>query len=248
MRARFAVASLLLGVGSMVAHADILWDNYPADSYDATRHLSAERRTQVGPTLETATWVIDDAHFDESVVVEAIEWVGNRQIRTSPPGFGYDSADYAIFERVVDPNSGEFTFNPILSVHDSDWSLLRDGLGTHEGYTTYEGRVDLAEGLALDPGEYWFGVRLVGNEANFQTGRNFLASRSGAVNPDGIADGGYIYNPGIYGDFEWHDSAGHPDFDDQPVDFAFRVVGVPEPGSLCLLLIGAAAAIWRRSV
>lgn len=244
-RAFAVIASATLAFPTSAAV--VLWDNYSNNSFDYTRYVSAERRTLVGPTLQTASWAVDDASFDNEVVLDTIEWVGLRQLGSTVPGFGYDTADFAFFTREVDPFSGAVTFTVVPGAFGQEvsWEKLQE-LGSWSGYNAYEGRITLAEPITLPAGDYWVGVRLVGNVANQNTGRAFQASRAGGVNSEGSSDGGYVYNPAAFGDFNWRAGSQLPGFA-APIDWAFRLAySIPEPSSLVLLAAGALAAFRRR--
>lgn len=239
----FAAALVVLAAPASLA-GDLVWDNYPGDSYDTSVFYSAERNTMAGPS-----YAVDDVVFTLAdplqVRISSLEWVGLREKLTPPKG--YDKADFTILTR--DPVTGVFSEVPQLAGGlgmNVNWSILKDDLATVGKYTAYEGRITLGDqgiDIVLDPGEYWFGMRLVANPAALFTGRNFLASAD-EVNPLGSAAGGYIFNPpaGVTSYIPASTVFG------TPVDFAFRVGYeiIPEPASLALLALGCVICAVRR--
>ena len=207
-----------------LASADLLWDNYAATptGWDGATGLSSER-----DTLISDTWVVDDALFETNVILEEIQWIGFRDDKPLV------AADWIImdtdFNVLFDMNGAEFTRND-----------LGEQLGRFE---LYEGSLMLPEGkgVRLEPGRYFIGVRLVGEFL----GRNFAAtSATGAGNTFGESQAYFKGRP--FGFDDWTPveevlSSG------EPSDFAYRIIGIPEPASLILLALGAAAAFRRRS-
>ena len=201
----------------------LLWDNYAASptGWDGVTGLSSER-----DTLISDTWVVDDAIFEQPVIVQEIQWIGFRDDKPLV------AADWIIMDT---------DFNVIADMNDADFT--RNDLGQQLGrFELYEGSLTIAEGegVALDPGRYFIGARLVGEFL----GRNFAAtSATGAGNTFGESQ---AYFKGIpFGFDDWTPveevlSSG------EPSDFAYRIIGIPEPASLILLALGAAAALRRR--
>jgi hypothetical protein len=231
MRYRLAgwlVAGALAACAAQAAEV-VIWDNFPNDSYDKTKFASAERATSaIDERPESASWVVDDfvPGFDSRV--DAIEWIGLRDAR-----YNYPKADWAAFTRQEDI-FGQSTFTPVAGQLDVSTGLSIQDIGREGDYMLYRGTLTLTTPLELTPGEYWFGIRLVGTGF----GRNFMvASKVVRNHPKGA----FIHNPGA--GINWKESSflfGHP------VDFAFRLYGVPEPASLTLLALGALALTRRR--
>lgn len=204
--------------------ADLLWDNYAPNTpfgWDGVTGLSSER-----DTLISDTWVIDDAVFEQTVMVQEIQWLG---FRDDEPLVG---ADYIIMDN---------EFQVIAEVHDAPFTAndLGEQLGRFE---LYEGSVALAESVELGPGQYFIGTRLVGESL----GRNFAAtSATGARNIFGESQ---AYFKGVPFGFDQWTPVNEVLTSGEPSDFAFRVNGtiVPEPASLMLLAFGAAATLRRR--
>ena len=259
-----AITATLVASATASAGIPTVWDNYPI-GFDSSSRLTSERQTQVGPGLESATWTIEDMFFSSDidpkvneargelwVEVTQIQWIGVREVRPSAPEFGYDTVDWAIF-----------SMN-----QEGGFDVVYEGTTTPEPYTDldplfnnlqeYEGTVDLSGGLAqngdgapiqlaLDT-TYWVGVRLVGNEANTDSGtagRNFIAS-SLMGSPFSTSEG-YNFDPG-FGGAEWAPASDRNPFSDDPIEFSYRVNGqiVPEPASLSLLAMGGALLLMRR--
>lgn len=231
MTCRLAGWLMATALGACAAQAAevVIWDNYPNDSYDKTTFASAERFTSaIDERPESASWVVDDFVPGSAVRVDAIEWIGLRDAR-----YSYPRADWGAFTREEDI-FGQSRFTPIAGQLDVSTGLKIEDISREGDYTLYRGTLTLASPLNLARGEYWFGIRLVGTGF----GRNFMvASRQVRNHPKGA----FIHNPGA--GINWKESSflfGHP------VDFAFRLYGIPEPASLTLLALGALALTRRR--
>ena len=207
-----------------LASADLLWDNYAIpDGLDRVSGFSSERAT-----LISDSWVVHDAVFETPVIVEQIQWIGLQ----GEEGTGFTGADYIIMDS---------EFNVVVEVSNVAFDANLSG-DQFFGWDVYEGTVQV-EPVALDAGQYYFGARLV----NSHLGRNFAAtSFSGA---DLIRGDTEAYIRSVpFGIDDWTPAS-------QVVssgivsDFAYRIDGtvIPEPTSLILLLIGAAATLRRRS-
>lgn len=202
--------------------ADLLWDNYAIpNGWDGETGLSSER-----DTLISDTWVIDDAVFEQPVIIEELQWLG---FRDAEP---FAAADFIIMDN---------EFQVIAEVHDAPFTA--NDLGRQLGrFELYEGSVVLAEPVELGPGQYFIGTRMVGEFL----GRNFAAtSGTGAQNVKGLSE---AYFKGVPFGFDEWTPVNEVLTSGEPSDFAFRVNGtiVPEPASLILLAFGAAATLRRR--
>jgi hypothetical protein len=227
MRNRITLTATLTLLLTCTAQAEILWDNYPGGGYslDSERALSSER-----DTLIDATWTVDDAVFTDPVEVEAVQWVGMRET-----GYEYPFADLIILS--ADPESGPDA--EFLLLEDLEYAVIWQSVD--QGLEAYEATIELGESVALPAGRWYFGTRLVGDE-QVGLGRNFVAAAS-ELNPAGET-GGYFWGP-IFGAFDWLPVQDLP-LVDEPRDYAFQVYGVPEPGSVILIAVGAVLALYRR--
>lgn len=224
MRSTYAitlVASLALCPFAM---ADLLWDNYTTpDPWDHVTGYSSERAT-----LISETWVVDDAVFEQPVSIEEIQWIGARD---DPERF--TGADYIILDA---------EFNVIADVRDQPFDAIVLGEDFDPPLEIYEGTVQV-EPILLDPGQYYFGARLVDGHL----GRNYaVTSFTGADLIRGATEAHILAVP--FGVDDWTPASQVLSSGIQS-DFAYRINGtvIPEPASLILLLIGAAATLRRRS-
>lgn len=230
---RHQLAGWLIAGGLTVSAAQaaetLLWDNYPNNSYDKNTFASAERFTSaVGEDPQFASWVVDDYVPGFAIRVDAIEWIGLRDAR-----YSYPQADWAAFIRHEDI-FGQSTFTPIAGQLNVSSGLRIQDIGREGMYTLYQGTLTLVNPLNLPAGEYWFGIRLVGTGF----GRNFMVASQVVRNH---RKGAFIHNPGA--GIVWKESSF---LFGRPVDFAFRLHGIPEPASLTLLVLGALALTRRR--
>lgn len=236
MRTRtFAIGSVFALAG--IASADLLHDNYPANSYNSTKYLSAEKNTQVSDS-----WVVDDATFASEVRVEALEWIGYRQIKSGSKNLTYGQAEYSIRTRTGSPGSYNFTLVAGASQATASYTTTSLGLFQNGTYELYSGTLTLPVPIDLAEDEpYWFGIRLVGDASNQFLGRNFLVAANSQI---GI-DEGFTYN--AEGWNGWLPASSMPNFPEK-TDFAFRVHGVviPEPSSLMALLVMTGLALAGR--
>jgi hypothetical protein len=223
---------VVLGATAVAAHAGgstLLWDNYlsPGLGHDGLNALSSERNT-----VAVETWVVDDALFTDSVQILSLNWIALREIGM---GAQYASADFVILDD---------QFQPVVSLNDLSYSATEEGslfgLNLYEGTLTF-GTADAGtdDAIILGPGQYYFGVRLVGN----QLGGNYWAT-TGAGELNGMSYG-FTKSP-AFGQPGWTPVADV--YGIEPTDFAFRVFGtiVPEPASFGVLALGALALTVRR--
>lgn len=203
------------------ASADLLWDNFAApDPWDHVTGYSSERAT-----LISESWVVDDAVFEQPVSIDEIQWIG---FRDNPDLF--TGADYIILDS---------EFQVVSEVRDLPF--VANVIGEQFGLQVYEGSVQV-DAILLDPGQYYFGARLV----NGHLGRNFAAtSFTGEDLIRGETEAYVLAVP--FGHDDWT-PASQALSSGIPSDFAYRINGtiIPEPASLILLLIGAAATLRRR--
>ncbi|MFH1592142.1 MAG: S8 family serine peptidase, partial [Candidatus Woesearchaeota archaeon] len=182
--------------------AQLLWDNYQGEEgYDHESMLSSERRTFV-----TWSWTADDAVFDECVDVQKIKWIGMRQPHQDVE---YNTAEVVI----LDSN-----FNTIVEFLDVDYTA--EIIGTDFDMETYEGTLSVPD-ITLEPGHYYFGVRLVGN----YRGRNHAAT-TGNGEIQGQTQG--VTQSGFFGYPEWTFVEEVME-SETPTDFAYRIYGVLNP-------------------
>jgi hypothetical protein len=227
MRNRITLTAALTLLLMCTAQADVLWDNYPDSGYslDSEMALSSER-----DTLIDATWTVDDAVFTDPVEIESVQWVGMHE-----PGYEYPFADLIILS--ADPDGGPE--DEFLMLEDLEYTIVWQS--SDQGLERYEATVELSESVALPAGHWYFGTRLVGDE-HVGLGRNFVAAAS-ELNPAGET-AGYFWGP-IFGAFDWLPVQDLP-FIEEPRDYALQVHGVPEPGSVMLIAVGAVLAFYRR--
>jgi hypothetical protein len=227
MKSRSVLNLALVLLFASAAHADILWDNYPSDSYsvDPETALSSER-----DTLVDRAWTVDDVLFETAVQVTGVQWVGMRQV-----GYAYPFADLIILPS--DPGS-----NPddaYLILEDLEYSIVP--IAGEYDLETYEASIQLDQPISLPAGHWHFGTRLVG-DPDVGLGRNFVAAAT-QVNPAGQT-AGHFWGP-IFGAFEWLPVEDLP-FVDEPRDYAFQIQGIPEPSVVTLLAVGGILAVRRR--
>lgn len=233
----YAAIAAVLFFGAAITHATLLFDNYlpnPDGGWDGVRSFPSEVDAVVG---EQGAWAADDAVFDDDVRLDYITWLGAR--KTS------DKYAYKVEVTILDPNFFELFHVPDLELE----VLSEDPNDSYFGLTPYEGKVELTGGIELTAGHYYIAVRLVSRKASGELGggRNLVfATNTGdpnhPTNPDGITEGA-VYFPG--------GSAPHWTFiSDYPgqtsTDYAYRIFGVPEPGSLVLLASGLLLMMRRR--
>lgn len=223
---KFALGASLAFSG--IASADLLHDNYPGNTYNAAKYLSAEKNTQVSDS-----WVVDDATFEQPVQVQQIEWIGYRQIKSGAKNLTYTNAEYSIRTRTGSPGSFNFPLVSAGAQGSATYTTESLGLFQNDTYELYSGKITLPNAIELAANEpFWFGVRLIGDAANQFLGRNFLVSAQSQIG----VDQGFAYN--VEGWNGWIPVSPLPNFPDK-TDFAFRVYGVviPEPSSLLALLV-----------
>jgi len=219
------LALVLMFAGA--AHADILWNNYPSDSYstDPELALSSER-----DTLIDRSWTVDDAVFETDVEITGIQWVGMRET-----GYDYPFADLIILPSDLGDDPGD----AYLLLEDLEYSIVP--IASDDDLETYEASIQLEQPISLPAGHWYFGTRLVG-DPDLGLGRNFVAAAT-QVNPDGQTTG-YFWGP-IFGVFEWLPVENLP-FIDEPRDYAYQIHGIPEPSVVALLALGGLSALRRR--
>ncbi|MBU1124385.1 S8 family serine peptidase [Patescibacteria group bacterium] len=178
----------------------LLWDNYQGEEgYDHESMLSSERETFV-----TWSWTADDAVFDECVDVQKIKWIGMRQPHQDVE---YNTADVIILDS---------DFNTVSEFSDVDYTA--EIIGTDFDMETYEGTLSVPD-ITLEPGHYYFGVRLVGN----YRGRNHAAT-TGDGGIQGQTQG--ITQSGFFGYPEWTFVEEVME-SETPTDFSYRIYGTP---------------------
>jgi hypothetical protein len=235
MRIPLFLAGIVILSG--IASGDLLHDNYPGDSYNSAKYMSAEKNTQIADS-----WVVDDATFASPVELQEIEWIGYRQVKSGSKTLTYSQAEYSIRTRTGTPGAHDFPLIPGAAQGEGSYTSTSLGLFQNETYELYSGKMVLPTPIALDPDEpFWFGVRLIGDASNQFLGRNFLVS---AENQIGLDQGFAFNSEGWAG---WIAVNTLPNFP-QPTDFAFRLHGIviPEPSSLILMLVAAGLTLARR--
>lgn len=222
------VAVSATAVAANAGGSSLLWDNYlsPGLGHDAVNALSSERRT-VAPEA----WVVDDALFTDAVQILSINWIALREMGL---GAQYATADFLILDN---------DFEPVVSLNDLTYSSTDEGslfgLDLYEGTLNFQS-ADAGDGaIVIGPGQYYFGVRLVGN----QLGGNYWATTgNGALNGQSF---GFTKSP-AFGQPGWTPVADV--YGIAPTDFAFQLFGtiVPEPASIGLIVMGALVFTARR--
>lgn len=221
---------MVLAGSAFAGGTQLLWDNYltPPDGYDGQNALSSDRNTQTQDS-----WVADDAVFGQIVRVDEIRWVGYREING---GGQYPAADVTVLDS---------TFNTLLEFNDASYtdSVLDTVQILGRTYQIYEGSVSLetfAGDREFDPGQYYFGTRLVGNTL----GQNFFATTgNGTLNGQTI---GFTRSPSFFQN-NWTPVSQVYGIEFN-TDFAFQVRGVivPEPAAIAMLGAGALLFVRRR--
>ncbi len=241
-RVFLAVVSLACLAAAGAQAETLLWDNY-AGGIDALPNngainMSSERNTQV----VESTWVVDDAILNASpqqdVLLTRLNWYGARDAAYDP----YASADVIFLDR---------SFNILLELDDLSFNIVQERDYLDPFSRLYEGQVDFDVPVSvmndLGTNSFYVGVRLVGSQ--HLQGRNHFVVSSSDSTLFGDTEG-YI-KAAVFGAPDWRPAsdvwygAPTPNIN---FEFAFQLYGdiVPEPTSIGLLLIGAAALLRRR--
>ncbi len=237
MTLRILAGLLCAAVGSAIAHANIIWDNFPGDIYQPQRRFASEFIPSA--TLARDAWTIDDFQFNQPTQLESFEWVGMRDF-----AFEYPLAEYAIYQAQRDKGGQISGFLPLLG---GSTGYIANSLAIVNDLDVYRARINLPQ-IQLAPGEYFLGLRLVGSSI-FRGGRNFaVVSSSGSANVYGST--AFVRDPSLGGAFVNFTPStlvpGSPD----PVDVAFRINGIviPEPATaMTSLVLLALLSRARRS-
>ncbi|MBU0638929.1 MAG: hypothetical protein KKB50_08705 [Planctomycetes bacterium] len=235
MRLVNAIAVLAALSLATAAQADLLWDNYQyGDDQYGHDHLTAassERLTQI-----TDSWAADDAIFDAQefplgVRVQQVRWIGMRD-----PNYSYPAADYIVLSR-----DAQGVFHEVASGQVVIYDMVEVmGQIDFPGLETYEASVELPD-IELDPGQYYFGVRLVGSGSGL--GRNYVAT-TGAGEFLGLTSGAVQSN--YFGIPNWTLNSDYQHATDSDYAYQIHGVAIPEPVTMIMLLAGAPLLLRRR--
>ncbi|MGE3180616.1 MAG: PEP-CTERM sorting domain-containing protein [Phycisphaerae bacterium] len=206
----------------------LLWDNYLSGlpGNDGRTGLSSERST-----LVQQSWVVEDMILSDLVRIDEVRWIAYRETSSN---INYPAADLLIMDE---------NFNPVVQLSDLTYATTE--LGTAFGLNMYEGSIILNSGNPtlgddgfLNPGRYFIGTRLVGNNL----GQNFVATTGdGALNGQSYA----FYQSESFAVNEWRSVNNEQAIGDS--EFSYRVYGtvIPEPASMILLSAGALMLVRR---
>jgi hypothetical protein len=201
----------------------MLWDNYQGvDGYDGVSAHTTERNT-----LVTESWTVDDAVFATTVIVQQIQWIGERTAGTT-----FTAADFIILDENFNVVREEWN----VPFTDTSLAEVVSSIGTLE---VYEGSVDIPN-VELPAGHYYLGTRLVGS----YYGQNFVAT-TGNGNFLGLTVG--AFQSDFFGVHDWV-LVDQLSSTTTVSDYAYRIQGivVPEPATIATLLIGGLMLAWRR--
>lgn len=217
--------TLLLLAGGVAGLAQANGVLYYGGDHDGIDALSSERNTMIAGSMTYDNFVVDGpgwridsvfAHFMSDLSsVQGIEWEIRSQVASGDGG------------NLVAQGSG-----------DGSWTWTgNEWFGLNE----YRAEIGVA-GLELAAGEYWLGVRVVGNGG----GRAYLATTDGGNGFGPLHDGRSYFDSPFFGiDFMPVSDLLGTDY-----DFSVGVVGdvVPEPASMLALsgALGLLAARRRR--
>ena len=235
---------LVAGAAQAAAVVSWQWDNYltPGTGYDGLTGKSSEWNTRTDNS-----WTADDMIISEPVQLESISWIGFME---KEPGAVFDSVEVLIFS---EPSAFPADPNDVLNNYAVGGSPIKVSEGAGLSFTdrtgeyfyglqVYDGEVTLPTPITLNPGHYYYSVRVCGNGL----GRSYVATTgSGAIN--GSTMGAFQSTVFAYppNDDMW------VLVDDLPntnaTDYAYQLNGVvvPEPMSMALLAAGLLLT-WRR--
>ncbi len=222
MRGLYVAVGLSLLLGTVAAPAELLWDNFLSPDpggFDGESYFSSERDSVI-PT----SWAIDDMLLESPVQVESIRWAGGFY-----PMYAYTVEVLILDDSLENIGAGLGPYDPTYAIES--WQLEAT-FGTKWGYTLYNGWVDIPP-TALDPGQYYVGVRLVSSNNGSGAGRNVALSTGDGPPPEGAQ--AEVQIP-LFGLNTWTPVDELPG--EEPTDLAFQVYGVPEPLGLALLALG----------
>jgi len=216
------VLLVLLAWSAGMAQAGMLWANYNAaaeSGFDGHSFFASERVAVLG-----SSWAIDDFVItDDPWIVEELQWAAGRN-----PNYNYTVEVIFLNDDFTPIVSGPGDFDATYAIDDYE---VTETHGTFFGYQVYNGRVVIPP-TSLDPGHYYVGIRLVSNDG-LGYGRNvMLTTGNGELKGETM---GYVYSP-FFGVSDWLPVDDFPY--ETPTDYAFRVLGVPEPTGLVLLVAG----------